>query len=141
MSENTLKASVKGAKYIFSQQLIVRLLTFLANIYTTRAISLTTLGILQDLDLFRSSLLFISRETIRMALLRNSSAKSCNLQVLVNMSFIPIAAFALLSPFSIYYISTLQPTQLARVYTLLYCCDARNLLGTFLDLLSEPTAL
>ncbi len=51
------------------------------------------MGILQDLDLLHASLLFLSRETIRMALLRNTNS----IQLAINFSYVPLVVFSCLA--------------------------------------------
>ena len=96
---DALKSSVRGAAYIFSQQLVIRIVSFVGNIYINRRSPFGLLGTLNDMELFHSTLLFFARETIRMALLRNPLAGSKqDIQILVNMAFLPIFGLLALCP-------------------------------------------
>jgi oligosaccharide translocation protein RFT1 len=86
-----LKSTISGFKLMLTQQFASRLITFACNIYITRLLTLDTLGIIQDLDLFHSSILFLCRETSRMAVIRTTSS----LQLQVNFSYIPFTVFIL----------------------------------------------
>lgn len=93
---DTLKQTVKGAAYILTLQLVSRVVTFAMNIFLVRISSLGTLGAVFDMELYLSTILFLSREPIRMALLRNPTVTKTALQTYVNMAFIPIAIGILL---------------------------------------------
>lgn len=86
-TSDALELSVKGAFYILSQQLVSRLLTFTLNIFLIRSSPLGAMGIVFDMELYSATILFLSREWIRMALLRNPKIKSQ--QLLVNLAWIP----------------------------------------------------
>ena len=102
----------KGTYLIVFQNIFTRLLTFSCNIYITRISEDTLLGALQDFELMHSSLLFLSRESVRMALLRNSSSKDAKNrnQLIVNMSFLPLLAFVVLLPFLLFLSSASKAT-------------------------------
>ncbi|KAI8900556.1 Rft protein-domain-containing protein [Globomyces pollinis-pini] len=127
---SNLAKSLHGTGLILSQQLITRMATFLSNIVLTRISNLKMIGILQDLDLFHSSLLFLSREAIRMGLLRNSS-KSQHLQFLINMAYLPILVFFVLITLSVLIGNSFINEDKVNAYTL-YAIAAG------LELMTEP---
>ncbi|KAJ3321172.1 Oligosaccharide translocation protein rft1 [Boothiomyces sp. JEL0866] len=121
---SNLGKSLKGVGFVLSQQIVTRLLTFGCNVFLTRISDLRMIGIIQDMDLYHSSLLFLSRESIRMGLLR-----STNPQLIVNMSFIPFIIFLVLATISIFTNSFAGDKQLVfYLYTL--ACG--------IELLTEP---
>ncbi|KAJ3272739.1 Oligosaccharide translocation protein rft1 [Terramyces sp. JEL0728] len=94
---SNLKKSLQGVGFVLSQQVVTRGLTFGCNVFLTRISELGMIGIIQDMDLYHTSLLFLSRESIRMGLLRSKK-----LQLVINMSFIPFLVFLVLAVISIF---------------------------------------
>jgi hypothetical protein len=125
-----LKRSLQGTVFILSQQFLTRIITFASNIYITRRSEITLLGALHDLELFHSTALFLSRESIRMALLRNSAAAKAGdrEQYLVNMAWIPFLLFLCALPFLFY-------LDLFSMYPKAYYLF---IAATGIELLSEP---
>jgi oligosaccharide translocation protein RFT1 len=122
MSKN-LAHSIKGAAFMMSLQLVTRVVTFSCNLLLNRISDVRMMGMLQDLDLLHSSLLFLSRETIRMAVLRNSTSKDV-LQLQMNFSYVTFAIFGILG-FGMAYLNQ-------DVHSRLY------ILAAGMELLSEP---
>jgi oligosaccharide translocation protein RFT1 len=81
--------SASGFRAILSQQVLSRLITFILNIYLTRISTLGTMGLVLDMDLYLSTVLFLARESVRLSALRNPYTDK--LQLLVNISYIPLA--------------------------------------------------
>ncbi|KAJ3158454.1 Oligosaccharide translocation protein rft1 [Geranomyces michiganensis] len=73
-TQDALNSSIKGAGYLFLLQLSSRMATFLLNNFIHRVSSIRTVGIASDLELLSGTILFLSRENLRMALLRNAVA-------------------------------------------------------------------
>ncbi|KAH6580023.1 hypothetical protein BASA60_003027 [Batrachochytrium salamandrivorans] len=69
-----LASTFQGARYMLLQQLMTRGLTFALNMFLIRISPVELLGVVDKLDLLMSTVLFVSRESIRMALLRNTLA-------------------------------------------------------------------
>jgi oligosaccharide translocation protein RFT1 len=81
------------------------------------------MGMLQDLDLLHSSLLFLSRETIRMAVLRNSTSPDA-LQLQLNFSYVTFVIFGVLGSVMSYW----NQDMFSRLY----------ILAAGMEILSEP---
>lgn len=62
-----LKASASGVTLLIMVQLVVKLFTFASNQLILRSLSPTILGIATQLDLFSTTVLYFSRESIRIA--------------------------------------------------------------------------
>jgi Rft protein len=60
LKDNNLALSVKGAMYILSQQLLSRMLTFGMNVFLIRISTLSTMGIVFDMELYSATILFLS---------------------------------------------------------------------------------
>ncbi|KAI8914604.1 Rft protein-domain-containing protein [Gorgonomyces haynaldii] len=63
--------TLEGTRFLLTQQLLTRLATFSINVFLIR--HSPAMGVVMDLDLYWSSILFLSREPFRMALLRNTN--------------------------------------------------------------------
>ncbi|OUM60495.1 hypothetical protein PIROE2DRAFT_13734 [Piromyces sp. E2] len=120
--KSTLASSFTGTIYLFLLQLFSRSITFILNQILLRFTSAKVLGIVNiKLELILETILFISREGIRMALLRSKSSseeiekkgegkKSKNIkealipiQKAVNLSYIPIIIGCSLTMLVTYY--------------------------------------
>jgi oligosaccharide translocation protein RFT1 len=88
-NESALNKSLLGLKLMVTQQFASRIITFASNIFITRTLSLEILGMIQDLDLFHSSLLYFSRETVRLAVLRIDRKDKNSLQLAMNFACLP----------------------------------------------------
>ncbi|TPX68532.1 hypothetical protein SpCBS45565_g03018 [Spizellomyces sp. 'palustris'] len=77
-SVGALSSSIKGAGYLFLLQLSSRAATFLLNNLVQRVSSIQTVGIASDLELLSGTVLFLSRENLRMALLRSTETDAPN---------------------------------------------------------------
>ncbi|KAK4509277.1 uncharacterized protein ATC70_007627 [Mucor velutinosus] len=134
-NENLLAATAKGASYLILLQFLSRMLTFSLNQIVLRYISKETFGIASvNLELLSSTILFISREGFRSALIRSSK----NQQSILNLAYIP-TLFGLVTTLitCAYYLSTIteeQSTQFPyyRMAVMLYGA------ASFLELAVEP---
>jgi oligosaccharide translocation protein RFT1 len=89
MQQSSLDRSLTGAKYILTQQLFSRALTFAANVFLVRVSHINTMAHVFDMELYSATILFISRESYRLALLRNLKQSVNSDQLIINVSFIP----------------------------------------------------
>lgn len=133
--KDLLSASAKGASYLVLLQFISRMLTFTLNQAVLKLVTVETLGIASvNLELLASTILFLSREGFRAALIRSNKSQ----QTVLNLAYIP-TCFGLITTLIAcsYYMSTItnetpiDPT-LYRVSIVLYG------LASFLELLVEP---
>ncbi|KAI8848949.1 Rft protein-domain-containing protein [Chytridium lagenaria] len=141
-SSKNLSASVKGAVQLLLLQIWSRMSTFILNQIALRFITREVLGIVAlEMELLSSTILFLSRESIRMALLRSmkdgrdtknvSDFEKVELQKTVNMTWISIIIGFLLSlGISIYFTVTASGNY-APVITVFS-------FAAFCELLSEP---
>ncbi|KAI9476509.1 MAG: Rft protein-domain-containing protein [Benjaminiella poitrasii] len=133
--KNLLSATAKGASYLILLQFISRMLTFSLNQIVLRYVSKATFGIASvNLELLASTILFISREGFRSALIRSSK----NPQSILNLAYIP-TFFGLVTTFltCAYYLWTISEDEAVRfpyyrMSVLLYG------LASFLELTVEP---
>lgn len=86
MPDTILSASAKGATFLILLQVGSRALTFAVNQILLRFLSPELLGISAQLELFSISVLFFSRESLRVALQRQAS----NTQSVVNLAYIAV---------------------------------------------------
>lgn len=133
--ENLLAATAKGASYLILLQFLSRMLTFSLNQIVLRYISKETFGIASvNLELLSSTILFISREGFRSALIRSNK----NQQSILNLAYIP-TLFGLVTTMitCAYYLSTISEEQSIqfpyyRMAVMLYGA------ASFLELVVEP---
>jgi oligosaccharide translocation protein RFT1 len=84
--DDLLSTTAKGASYLILLQFVSRMLTFSLNQIVIRYTSKATFGIASvNLELLSSTILFISREGFRSALIRQSK----NQQSILNLAYIP----------------------------------------------------
>ncbi|KAJ3100151.1 Oligosaccharide translocation protein rft1 [Phlyctochytrium bullatum] len=147
MSEN-LAASMKGAIQLLMLQVWSRMSTFAINQVALRFITREVLGIVAlEMELLSSTILFLSRESIRMALLRamkdteDSSTKKAEKlkeeqerQKAVNLTWVAIAIGLVLSVSISVFFGTKEYSsgEAYNVVAPVFCVAA------FLELLSEP---
>lgn len=94
---NTASAS-RGVRWILLFNVFQKLLTFSMNQVIVRLSSPEVFGIAAvQLELLLSTLLFLSREGIRLALLRSVVSNRRELQQFVNMSWLPATLVCLLT--------------------------------------------
>lgn len=86
MSSSVLSASAKGATFLILLQVGSRALTFVVNQVLLRFLSPELLGLSAQLELYSITVLYFSRESLRVALQRQASGT----QVIVNLSFLAI---------------------------------------------------
>lgn len=95
---NILKSSATGTSFLILIQLASRIFTFAANQVILRTLSPVVLGIAAQLELFQVSILYFSRESIRMAIQRQPlsekkkadavETQSVASQAVVNVSYL-----------------------------------------------------
>ncbi|KAI8983523.1 Rft protein-domain-containing protein [Pilobolus umbonatus] len=144
---NLLSSTAKGASYLIMLQFVSRILTFSLNQIVLRFISAETLGIASvNLELLASTILFISREGFRSALIRTSgdnnthskNTSSSTQQQIINLAYIPTFIGLLMTLLTCsYYLSTITESDSLkyphyRTSVVLYG------IGSFIELLVEP---
>ncbi|KAL0254937.1 Oligosaccharide translocation protein rft1 [Diplodia seriata] len=93
MSGSALSASAKGATFLILLQVGSRALTFAVNQILLRFLSPELLGVSAQLELYTISVLYFSRESLRVALQRHASS----IQAVINLSYVAIALAFVLS--------------------------------------------
>lgn len=93
MSGSALSASAKGATFLILLQVASRALTFAVNQVLLRFLSPELLGISAQLELFSITVLYFSRESLRVALQRQTGS----VQAVINLSYLAIALGSVLS--------------------------------------------
>ncbi|KAH7118985.1 Rft protein-domain-containing protein [Dendryphion nanum] len=88
MSNSILSASATGATFLILQQVASKLLTFVVYQILLRFQSPGILGVAAQLELFSISVLYFARESLRVALQRQSHGGST--QTIVNLSYLAI---------------------------------------------------
>lgn len=86
MPSSVLSASAKGATFLILLQVGSRALTFVVNQVLLRFLSPELLGLSAQLELYSITVLYFSRESLRVALQRQASGT----QVVVNLSYLAI---------------------------------------------------
>ncbi|KAJ3094644.1 Oligosaccharide translocation protein rft1 [Phlyctochytrium planicorne] len=156
-SSSNLAASIKGAGQLVLLQIMSRMSTFILNQIALRFITREVLGIVAvEMELLSSTILFLSRENIRMALLRSASdtkeskdpgndsddkndhqrseeREEEGYQKAVNMTWIAILVGALLSLGFIAYFNLASKSETGYSTVIAVFC-----LAAFVELLSEP---
>ncbi|OBZ89223.1 Protein RFT1 [Choanephora cucurbitarum] len=136
--DDLLAATAKGASYLIMLQFVSRMLTFSLNQIVLRYTSKATFGIASvNLELLSSTILFISREGFRSALIRQSK----NQQSILNLAYIP-SVFGLMTTIIVcfYYLSTISIEEQVqfpyyKMSVLLYG------VASFAELLVEPLCI
>ncbi|KAK0660173.1 Protein RFT1-like protein [Lasiodiplodia hormozganensis] len=93
MSGSALSASAKGATFLILFQVGSRALTFAVNQVLLRFLSPEVLGVAAQLELYSISVLYFSRESLRVALQRQAGS----IQAVINLSYIAIVLSYILS--------------------------------------------
>jgi len=93
MSDSTVSASAKGATFLILLQVGSRALTFILNQILLRYLSPALLGIATQLELYSISVLYFSRESIRVAVQRQPH----HVQTVVNLSYLALLLGIVLS--------------------------------------------
>ena len=90
--KNVVEASTKGVSLLIIVQVITKLFTFVLNHALIRFISPSIFGIAAYLDLIRSTILFFSREAIRLSVQRVNATqpRTKRLQEVLNLGFLSI---------------------------------------------------
>jgi hypothetical protein len=127
---SVLATSAKGASFLILFQVASRGFTFLVNQVLLRFLSLEVLGLSAQLDLYSITVLFFSRESIRVACQRQANSA----QTVVNLAFISIF---LGGPFA--YALAILYTK-AESPNVPYFVESLIIYGisAFIELLSEP---
>ena len=131
--DTVLTASARGATYLVLLQISSRAFTFIVNQILLRYLSPELLGISSQLELFAISVLYFSRESLRVALQRQGSGNASSdeskegrnvtrtvatrAQEVVNLTYIPILLGGPLAYlFSLLYLSKATPDVLSVPY-------------------------
>lgn len=128
---SALSATARGATFLILVQIISRAVTFLANQILLRYLSPELLGASTQLELYSISVLYFARESLRVALQRQTS----DVQAVINVSCIPIVlGLPLSAGLGLLYLRGAQALQLV------YLREAVLLYGiaTLVELASEP---
>ncbi|KAI0034726.1 Rft-1-domain-containing protein [Vararia minispora EC-137] len=107
-SPRLLSASLSSASYLVLLQLFSRICTFILNQILVRLASPQTFGTASiQFELLLSTILFLSREGVRNAVLRSAPGKASQGQLVTNISLLPVV-FGIPASciFSIIYITT-----------------------------------
>jgi len=88
MANNAVSASARGASFLILLQISSRALTFGLNQILLRYLSPALLGTAVQLELYCISVLYFSRESLRVALQRRADG----LQAVVNLAYLAVAA-------------------------------------------------
>ena len=147
-SQSLLANSARGATFLITLQVGSRALTFLVNQILLRHLSPELLGISAQLELYSTTVLFLARESLRVALLRqpgNDDGKyakkkegyDSRLQDLVNVSYIAIALGPVLAYGfgKLYLHRATEPVLQVPYFQLSLILYAAS---TFVELFSEP---
>ncbi|GAB7352236.1 hypothetical protein MBLNU459_g2708t2 [Dothideomycetes sp. NU459] len=130
MSDSAVSASAKGASFLILLQVGSRALTFALNQILLRFLSPELLGVSVQLELYCISVLYFSRESLRVALQRRADG----VQVVVNLAYLALAVGVPLS----YLLAELYlRTEVPRVP---YLLQALRIYGaaSLVELLAEP---
>lgn len=162
LQDSVLSASAQGATILIGFQVGSRALTFLVNQILLRHLSPELLGISTQLELYSISVLYFARESLRIALLRQSQeADSVPVEAAWDQaSKSPIGALSTATSagqaqiaVNISYIAIILGVPLSCVFASLYSCSAENIVrsvpnfylsltlygcATLLELLAEP---
>jgi len=131
MSDLAVSASAKGASFLILLQIGSRALTFALNQTLLRFLSPELLGVSVQLELYCISVLYFSRESLRVALQRRADG----VQTVINLAYLALAAGLPISFFlAELYLRTGTPkvpflTQSLRIYGF----------AALVELLSEPS--
>ena len=88
MSDAAVSASAKGASFLILLQIGSRALTFALNQILLRFLSPELLGVSVQLELYCISVLYFSRESLRVALQRRADG----VQAVINLAYLALAA-------------------------------------------------
>lgn len=88
MSDSAVSASAKGASFLILLQIGSRALTFALNQILLRFLSPELLGVSVQLELYCISVLYFSRESLRVALQRRADG----VQAVINLAYLALAA-------------------------------------------------
>lgn len=131
MSETQVAASARGATLLILLQISSRALTFALNQILLRFLSPQLLGVAVQLDLYCISVLYFSRDGLRVALQRRADG---GLQAVVNLAYLaPVAGF----PIAFLLAQLYQRTNIHNVPNLIPSLYLYAL-AALLELLSEP---
>ena len=89
MADDAVSATAKGATFLILLQIGSRAVTFALNQILLRFLSPQLLGVAVQLELYTTSTLYFSRESLRIATQRRSDG---GVQAAINMSYLAIAA-------------------------------------------------
>jgi oligosaccharide translocation protein RFT1 len=96
--DSTSTKATRGAKWLLFFNIFQKLLTFSVNQLTVRHSRPEVFGVAAvQLELLLSSLLFLSREGVRLAVLRRGVESRVELCRVVNVSWVPVGVVAGLS--------------------------------------------
>lgn len=130
MSQSVVSASAQGATFLILLQVGSRALTFAVNQVLLRFLSPELLGVSAQLELFSISVLYFARESLRVAVQRQTHGT----QAVVNLSYLAVFfGVPLIYGLALLWLSSDIPNVPHFVDALSVYC-----LATFIELLTEP---
>ncbi|KAJ4347050.1 Oligosaccharide translocation protein rft1 [Didymosphaeria variabile] len=130
MSQSVISASAQGATFLILLQVGSRALTFAVNQILLRFLSPELLGASAQLELFSISVLYFARESLRVAVQRQTHGT----QAVVNLSYLAVFfGIPLIYGLALLWLSSEIPNVPHFVDALSVYC-----LATFIELLTEP---
>lgn len=130
MSQSVVSASAQGATFLILLQVGSRALTFAVNQILLRFLSPELLGVSAQLELFSISVLYFARESLRVAVQRQTHGT----QAVVNLSYLAVFfGIPLIYGLALLWLSSDLPNVPHFVDALSVYC-----LATFIELLTEP---
>jgi hypothetical protein len=130
MSQSVVSASAQGATFLILLQVGSRALTFAVNQLLLRFLSPELLGASAQLELFSISVLYFARESLRVAVQRQTHGT----QAVVNLSYLAVFfGIPLIYGLALLWMSSAMPSVPHFVDALSVYC-----LATFIELLTEP---
>lgn len=127
---STVSSSAKGVTFLILIQLSSRASTFIVNQLLLRYLSPELLGIAAQLELYCISVLFFARESLRVALQRQTGGA----QAVVNVAYIPLMLGVLLSYGLGHLYTNFKLSDIPHMQEAIVLCGA----ATTLELISEP---
>lgn len=131
MSDSAVSASAKGASFLILLQIGSRALTFALNQILLRFLSPELLGVSVQLELYCISVLYFSRESLRVALQRRADG----VQAVINLAYLALVAGV---PISYFLAELYLRTEVPKVPCLLQSLRIYGV-AALVELLSEPS--
>lgn len=131
MSNSAVSASAKGASFLILLQISSRALTFALNQILLRFLSPELLGVSVQLELYCISVLYFSRESLRVALQRRADG----VQAVINLAYLALGAGV---PISLLLAELYLRTEVPKVSFLIQSLRVYGV-AAMVELLAEPS--